>query len=209
MRRSPITFSGDLMHRRQYAANTPRYGVVRYRTIGHREVSLFGEAVAVDLEREVFHPGRRAAVEGSIDEWAQHIPYLGPHCAHGLTHGPRMLDTKHRHVGVVVEANVVRPPPQKLREAIGQHERHHHAQCEAPARRITQWRGAPVDFASESAAFGVVRNEIQEIARRGLDEIRLGVHARCSVGDPVIVGGIPWLLRRTCLTMPRPRSAAA
>src|SRR5262245_65548256 len=57
-RRAPFGdhFFGDLVHGRQYTADTARNGVVGHGAVGDGEVGLFAEAVTVQLELDVFVP---------------------------------------------------------------------------------------------------------------------------------------------------------
>ena len=78
-------FVGDLVHGREHTANAPRRRLVGHRAVGDREVRFFGEAVSLDLEQNVLDPGRRAAVEGGIDQRLQDMPDLAPTLADRLT----------------------------------------------------------------------------------------------------------------------------
>jgi hypothetical protein len=119
---------GDFMHGRQHPADATRGGVVRYRAVGDGEVGLFDEAVPVDLEGNVLHPGRRPAVERRVDQRLKDMPDLLPAFADGLPKGPWVLRPEDRAVGIVIERDVLRSPPEKQGEPVGQHEPDHHPQ---------------------------------------------------------------------------------
>ena len=153
----------DLVHRREHAADAARRGFVGHRAVADGEVAFFDEPVALQFELEVFDPGGRATVEGRVDQRPQHVPDLGPAIARGDAHGARMLGAEDGRVRVVVDLDVVRPPPQQLRKAVREHERHHHAQHRAPGGGIAQRCRGPVDGARQPAGFGVGGDEIEPV----------------------------------------------
>src|SRR5688572_8481664 len=89
---APVTddLLGDLVNRREYAANAARRGFVGYRAVADGEVGFFDEPMPVQIELEVFDPGGRSTAERGIDQGPQHVPDLGPAIARGDAHGMRM-----------------------------------------------------------------------------------------------------------------------
>ena len=155
----------DLVHRREHAADAARRGLVGHRAVADGEVAFFDEPIAPQFELEVFDPGRRATVERCVDQRPQHVPDLGPAITRGDAHGARVLGAEDRRIRVVVDLDVVRPPPQKLRKAVREHERHHHAQHRAPAGGVAERRRRPVDGAGQPPGLGVCRNELESVQK--------------------------------------------
>jgi hypothetical protein len=131
-RRSPTIFFGDFVHRGQDAADTAGDGFVGDRAVRHREVRLFDEAMALELEFEVLDPRRRAAMVRRVDERLQDVPDFTPALAHGNTQRPRMLLSEDGPVRIVVDRHVLGSPPEQQRKAIGEQEPHHHAKRRRP-----------------------------------------------------------------------------
>ncbi len=50
---------GDLVHRREYAADAVRRGLVGHRAVADGEVAFLDEPMAPQIELEVFDPGGR------------------------------------------------------------------------------------------------------------------------------------------------------
>lgn len=69
---------GDLMDCRENAADAARRALVRNGAVCDREMSLFDETVPIDLQLDVFYPGRRAPREGRFDQRLQDMPDLPP-----------------------------------------------------------------------------------------------------------------------------------
>ena len=109
-RRSLDDLVGDLVDGGEHAADAAGRGVVGHRAVGDGEVGLLEEAVAVDLEEDVLHPGGRAAVERRVDQRPDDVPDLGPALAGRLAQGPGCLAPEDREVGVVVELDRSRAP---------------------------------------------------------------------------------------------------
>ena len=119
---------GDFRHRREHAADAAGRGLVRNRAVGDREVGFLDEAVPIDLERDVVVPRRRAAKKRRVDQRLQHVPYLAPAFPDRAAQRPGMLGAEDGPVRIVVDADVVRPPPQQLRKPVGLEQPDHHAQ---------------------------------------------------------------------------------
>ena len=166
----------DLVHRREHTADATRRGLVGHRAVADGEVAFFDKPVPLQFEIEVFDPGGRAAIEGRVDQRPQQVPDLGPAIARRDAHGARMLGAEDGRVRVVVDLDVVRPPPQQLRKPVREYERHHHAQHRAPGGWIAERRRCPGDGAGQPSGLGVCRNEFESVRR--VDEIGLGVQLR-------------------------------
>ena len=119
-----------------------------------------GVAVAVDLQEDVLHPRRRAAVEGRVDERADDVPDLRPALRGRLPHRPRVLGAEDRPRGVVVDLDVVRPPPEEELEAVDQEHPHHGAEGERPGRDGADRRRRPVDGAHQRAHLAAARQTV-------------------------------------------------
>ncbi len=137
---------GDLVDRRQDAADPARLRFVRHRAVRDDEVTLFEIAVAANLERDVVVPRRGPSAERAVDQRTDHMPDLGPALA-GRTpeRDVGMLGPRNRNVGVVVELDVLRTPPQEVREAVRQHDPEHRPQCRRPGRHGSQGCLRPVE----------------------------------------------------------------
>ena len=142
MRDAPLRdhLLGDLVHRGKHPADAVRRALIRHRAVGDGEMALLDVAVAVDLELDVLHPGGGAAVERLIDQRTDDVEDLAPAFAHRPAEELRMLRAEHRAIGVVVDLDVLRPPPQEHREAVGEQQAHHHAQTRRPAVRRPERR---------------------------------------------------------------------
>ncbi|WP_223258533.1 hypothetical protein [Trinickia symbiotica] len=103
---------GDLVDRREYAADTAGRGVVGDGAIGNREMAFLDEPITVDLEEDVIIPGRGPATKGPVDQRADDVPDLLPALARRSAEGlRRVLLARNGPVGIVVELNVFRAPP--------------------------------------------------------------------------------------------------
>ena len=131
---------GNLVHRGEHPADTVRRALIRHRTVGDGEVALLEVAVAVDLELDVLHPRGGAAVERLIDQRTDDVEDLAPAFAHRAAEVLRVLRAEHGAIGVVVDLDVLGPPPQEHREAVGEQQAHHHAQAHRPALRRPERR---------------------------------------------------------------------
>ena len=101
----------DLMHRRQYSPDAAGRSGVRYWAIGHRKMRLLGEAGPLEVKLKILNPGRRAAIEGRIDQRLEDVPDFRPAITDRKTKRVRMLETENGDIRVIVKGNVVRPPP--------------------------------------------------------------------------------------------------
>ena len=166
---------GDLVHVGQHAADAARRVLVRQRTVRDSEMAFLDEAVTLQLQLEILDPGGGATVEGSVDQRLEQIPDLRPAVACRDAHGARMFGAEDGRVGVVVDHDVLGPPPQQRGKAVREYYRHHGAQYRAPLGGIAERRGRPVDTSRQPATFGVIGNEVEAVGVRRLHEIRLGV----------------------------------
>ena len=91
--------------------------LVADRTVGEREVALLREAPPVEREHEVLEVAGLPALQHVVEHGADGAPYLRPALPTRLAHRPRVLVPEDRLVGVVVEHDQLRAPPQEHREA--------------------------------------------------------------------------------------------
>ena len=110
---------------------------------------LLDETVAIDLQGDVIHPRRRAAIEWGIDQWLEDLPDFRPDIAKRLAERPGVLRAEHRAVRIVVDRDVVRPPPQQQRDAIRQQKTDDHPQGGGPRLGRAEWGLRPVVRAHE------------------------------------------------------------
>src|SRR5579862_5206594 len=108
------------MDGRQYSPDSARHGIVRNRTVGYGEMSFLKKLRAANLKFEVFDPSGGPSLERRVNQRFQDVPDLCPALAHRPTEEVRMFRSQYRPVGVVIELDVVRPPPQQEREAVSQ-----------------------------------------------------------------------------------------
>ena len=134
----------NLVHRRQHAADAPRRRVVGNRTVGDREMRFLDEAMATDLQKDILHPSGRPAVEGRIDQRLQDMSNFRPALAERLANRPGVLRAEHRTVGIVVNRNVFRPPPEQQGKPVRQQEADHHPQSRGPRPDRAKRRLGPV-----------------------------------------------------------------
>jgi hypothetical protein len=116
----PQNLRGDLVYGRQNPTNAGGGGLIRHRAVGDGEVRLLDEAVTVNLEREIVHPGSWAAMERSIDQGLKHVPDLVPTLADRLSQRLRMFCAEDWDIGIVIDRDVVRSPPEQERETVGE-----------------------------------------------------------------------------------------
>ena len=135
---------GNLVHRRQHPADAARRGVVGNRAVGDGEMGLLDEPVPVDLQQDVIHPGRRAAVERGVDQRLQDVPDLRPALLDRLRQGFGMLFSEDRTIGVIVHRNVLRSPPEQQRKPIGEQQTGHHPQARRPVLDRSDRRTRPI-----------------------------------------------------------------
>src|SRR4029077_18355611 len=84
-------FFADLVNRGEHAADAIRGSVVRNGAVRNCKVCPSHEAVAIHAERNIVHPGGRAAMEGSLDERLQDVPDFTPYFGGGAPERPGML----------------------------------------------------------------------------------------------------------------------
>jgi hypothetical protein len=123
----------DLVHRGEHASDTARRGGVGRRTVGNGKVRLLGEARTLDVKLKIFNPGGRSAAERRVDQGLEDVPDFGPALADGQTQRIRVLEAENWNVGIVINANVVGPPPQQHGKPVGQHQTDGGAQGRRPA----------------------------------------------------------------------------
>ena len=135
---SDPTFANDLLggfvHGGQHTTDAARRTFIRNRTVSDRKVRFFRKSVSNELDLQILHPGRRPPEEGRVDQRFQNVPDLGPALRNRPAQEPRMFGTQDRPIGIVVDLDVLRPPPQQHGKPVGQHNAHHHAQTGRPAR---------------------------------------------------------------------------
>src|SRR6185369_3850295 len=95
-------FVSDLVNRGENTSDTAVRRLIRHRTIGNGEMCFFAEPCAVDLQFDVFDPGRRPALKRRVDQRLQDIPDLGPTLPDGTPQSPRMFASKKRTVRIVI-----------------------------------------------------------------------------------------------------------
>src|SRR5579862_92114 len=83
-----------------------------------------------------------------------------------------MFGSQYGAIRVVIELNVLRPPPQEQWKAVGEHEAHHHLQTLGPALRWTEEAPCPVMRANELSQLTASAQEC------GLD-VRTLLGAKC------------------------------
>ena len=135
---------GDLVHRRQHAADAARRGVVGNRAVGEGEMRFFEKPVSVDLQRQVIHPGRGTAAERAIDQRADDMPDLRPAFARRLRQRSGMLLSQDRAIGVVIDRDVMGSPPQQQRKPIGEQQIGHHPKARRPILDRSDRRTRPI-----------------------------------------------------------------
>src|SRR4029077_18951566 len=146
----------DLVHRGEHASDTARRGGVGRRTVGNGKVRLLGEARTLDVKLKIFNPGGRSAAERRVDQGLEDVPDFGPALADGQTQRVRVIEAENWNVGIVINANVVGPPPQQHGKPVGQHQTDGGAQGSRPAlggpRRLVGPTEAPDALAHPAAA---------------------------------------------------------
>ena len=149
-----------LLDRAEDAADAVARIGVGQRTVRPREVRFADEAMPVDVEQNVLVPRRRAAVLDREQLRSDRVPDLAPAVARCLAQSDGMFAAHDRKVGVVVELDEVRPPPEHHREAAGQHDVEDRPQFQRPGFRGTERCARPIrcgherghDWRNESAA---------------------------------------------------------
>jgi hypothetical protein len=102
----------SFMHGGKHTTNPRRCGFVGHGAVGDREMRFLDKSVTIDLQKDVIVPCRRTAFEWRVDQGLKNVPDLFPALAQRLAQGPRVLCSKHRALGVVVDGDVLRSPPQ-------------------------------------------------------------------------------------------------
>src|SRR5262249_15851621 len=118
------------------------------------------KVVALDLEGNIFVPGRGTAVERRVDERPEYVPDLAPALADGLAQPPWVLRAEHRPVRIVVDGNVLRSPPQEQREAVREQKTDHHPQRGRPWFDGAERRLRPVERANALAHLPAAGEEV-------------------------------------------------
>src|SRR4029453_2061598 len=132
--------------RRQDAADPALLRFVRHRAVRDDEVTLFEIAVAANLQRDVVVPRRGPSAERAVDQRPDHVPDLGPALAcRTPERNVGMLGPRNRDVGVVVELDVLRTPPQDMGEPVPEHDPERCPQCRRPSGHGPQRGFRPVE----------------------------------------------------------------
>src|SRR5215472_8030610 len=112
-------FVRNLMNGCQHASNTAGDGFIRHGTIGDGEMGFFNKPMTSKLEENVVIPGSRAAIERPIDERPDNMPDLRPAFASRSTQDlGRVLGPGDGNVRIIVELDVMRPPPKNMGKTI-------------------------------------------------------------------------------------------
>ena len=152
------------VHTTSVAADAP--SVVEHGRVAVGPVHVLDRAVAKDRNERVLVPAGPAAPHHVVDLGADDRPDLRPALATGLAHRGRMLaDAEARHVGVVVDLDQVRSPPQEHRVTGAQHHRHRRLQRSRPAGHRPQGGSGPVDAADQRARLTPSSKDPVEIMR--------------------------------------------
>ena len=114
-------------------------------------MSLLGEVGAMNFEFEILAPGSRTAMEWRVDQRSENVPDLIPAFTHRSPEIGWMLRAQDRAVGIIVNLDVLRPPPKKQGEPIGNQKAGHHAQARRPGLHWPEGRLRPVRGADEHA----------------------------------------------------------
>ena len=102
----------DFVHRRQHTANSERGRVVRHRAVGDREVCFLRHAQTLEMKLKVLDPSRGTAIVRRVDQRLENRPDFGPAFSNGQAQGVRVLVAEDRYIRIVIDGNIVRPPPQ-------------------------------------------------------------------------------------------------
>jgi len=112
---------------------------------------FFEVAVTLDDKGDVLHPRRRTAVERRIDQRSDDRPDLRPAVGASCPHRARMLDAQHGTVCIIVDLDIVRPPPEQQWKPIGEKESHHHPEAVGPRFDRAKLGLRPVDGPHDGA----------------------------------------------------------
>jgi hypothetical protein len=116
---------------------------------------FLGDTQTLDVELEVLDPSRGPAVVRRIDQRLENAPDFRPAFSNGQAQGVRVLFAKDRYIGIVVDGNIVRPPPQQEGKPIGQHHAKRGAQGRRPSFTRAKRRFRPVKSTNTRAHFAV------------------------------------------------------
>ena len=127
-------------------------------------MGLFGKSGSPDLEFDIVDPGGGASEKRCVDERFENGPNLRPALAHGFSQAPGMFPAKDRAIGVVVKADILGPPPQKMGKPAGKDQPHGVLKRGRPIVRRTNRRLAPIQAADEAAHFAAASKPAAVIA---------------------------------------------
>ena len=142
---------GDLVHGGEHAADAARRRLVGHRAVGDGEVVSSTKPWRL-ISRTM------SSIQVAGPPW-NGVSISGPmmcqisdqHSRAGCPSAAGMLGAEDRAVGVVVDGDVLRPPPEQQREAVGEQEADHRAQRGRPGLDRADRRARPVERADQRA----------------------------------------------------------
>jgi hypothetical protein len=138
---------GSLEDGGKHAADTVGRGYIRDRAVADSEARIFGNAVSVNPPRMILGEETVAlTAQDRLIERAQFAVNFRPDFAQRLSQGARVAITEQGAIGIVVDHDQVRSPPNGHREAGRQDELNAPFQGWGPALHRTKLRGGPVKF---------------------------------------------------------------
>ncbi len=159
-----VNLFGGLGHGGEHAADAgPLDGVVRDGAVRDDEVRLLQEPPPVDQHVQIVAPRRRLAAVRRLDHRADDVPDLRPAFGGGLAHRARMLVAQHGPVGVVVDLDELRSPPQQHGEPVVQQQADHGPQRLRPALDGPERRRRPVDGAHQGGHLAATSKQITRV----------------------------------------------
>lgn len=154
------------------AENAGRGAVItRHRAVAEGVVGFLLVAVALHDQQQRLVIGAFVPAKGLLGAGADLVPDLPPHDRGGLTEGCRVLAAEYGAVGVVVEVDEMRPPPEEHGLAGGENDPDEGFQAVRPLRWRTKWGPRPVGTTHHRTKFA---SSGQEIGGSHSDELSRG-----------------------------------
>src|SRR6202795_1373244 len=150
----------DILADDKHAAHLA-FEIDRTKTV--RPPDILATAVTRYRYQLVHIPGRSFARHDVVDLRANDVPYLIPALAAACSQGARMPFGPHRlAIGIVVELDEFRSPPNEHRMSRGEHEPHRNPKTLRPCPGRTERGVRPVKSSRQSAHLAAARQEVAD-----------------------------------------------
>src|SRR5579883_614439 len=119
--------------------STHRTRLIADRTVRKREIALLGKPIALKQQQLVLRPRGLASRQHALEHRPDDVPYLRPAFLAPLSQRFWMFLAKNRFIGIIIELDQFRPPPDQHREMRRQTDTDGGAQTLRPCFDRTKW----------------------------------------------------------------------